>query len=227
MGQALSYHVVCVLHNTFVRRNLLQHQQWNYWHSHLTATSAILLPYQVLYIIPFLSRQEQDTAKVCPFPIFRTWLHHRICWRSCSTAQTFAVLRIEEWRSRQWLARCVQSVLWRVQLRTINRSHDLAFWTLFYYWLHVVVSQLRTSVQCAGCGLWSGYRRSCSLEGSLFLRRNLNLDFRHLAFLRRLLTAQTCWSISLECTQQNGVILCKQNPIVGKTSAEEKKCSIL
>ena len=132
-GQVLSYHVVDVIHNIFGRRNLLQHQQWNYWHSHLIATSAIRLSLQVWYNLPVLSQQEQDTANLCPFPTPRTFLHHRICWRSCSTAPTFAVLRIEEWKTRQWLALCVQSLLWWVQLHTMNCSHDLAFWTV-YYW---------------------------------------------------------------------------------------------
>ena len=131
-GQALCYHVACVLHNMFWGRNLLQHQQWNYRHSHLIATSAIQLSFQVLYNIPALSRQEQDTANRCPFPTLRTCLHRKIWWRSCSTAPTFAILRIEERTTRQWLALCVQSVLWRVQLHTINCSHDLDFWTVYY-----------------------------------------------------------------------------------------------
>ena len=52
-----------------------------------------------------------------------------------------------------------------------------------------------TSLQSVGSGPWSGNPRSCWLEASLFLGRHLGLDFRHLAFLRLLLTAQNCWSI--------------------------------
>ena len=58
---ALSYHDVCVLHNLFWGRNLLQHQQWNYRH---IATSAIKLSFQVLYTLPVLSRQEQE-QRIC------------------------------------------------------------------------------------------------------------------------------------------------------------------
>ena len=111
----------------FWGKNLPQHQQWNYRHRHSIAASAIPLSFQVLDILPVLSRQEQDTASLCPFPTLRTCLHHRICWRSCSTAPFFAVLRIEDWRTRQWFALCVQFVLWRVQLHTMNCSHDLDF----------------------------------------------------------------------------------------------------
>ena len=200
-GQALSYHVVCVLHNMFWVRNLLQHQQWNYRHSHLIATSAIQLSFQVLYNLPVLSRQEQDTENLCPFLTLPTCLHHRIWWRSCSTAPTFANLRIEEWKSRQWLALCVQYVLWRVQFHTMNCSHSLAFWTIYYLWPHVFFRQWGTSLQCVGSCSWSDNRRSYCLEASLFLWRHLKLYFRHLTFLRPLLTAQNCWSISLECIQ--------------------------
>ena len=127
----LSYHVVCVLHNMFGGIKLLQHQQWNYRHSHLIATSAIPLSFQVWYNLPVLSRQEQDTANLCPFLTLRTCLHQRIWWRGCGTAPTF-VLRIKEWRTRQWLALSVQSVLWRFQIHTMSCSHGLAFWTVYY-----------------------------------------------------------------------------------------------
>ena len=40
--------------------------------------------------------------------ISNSCLHHQIWWRSFSTAPTFAVLRIEEWTTRQCLALCVQ-----------------------------------------------------------------------------------------------------------------------
>ena len=126
IGQALSYHIICVLHNMSWGRNLLEHQSI-YWHSQLIATSAIELSFQVLYNLPVLSRQEQDTANLCPFLTLRTCLHHKIWWRSCSTAPAVAILRIEEWRTRQWLALCVQFVLCRVQLHTMNCSHDLVF----------------------------------------------------------------------------------------------------
>ena len=82
---------------------LLQHQRWNYRHSQLIATSAIPLSFQVLYNLPVLSRQEQGTANLCPFATLWTSLHHRIWWRKCSTAPTFAVLPIEDWRTRQRL----------------------------------------------------------------------------------------------------------------------------
>ena len=131
-GQALSYLVVYVLHNMFGRRNLLKHQQWNYRHGHLFATSAIQLSLQVLCNLAVLSRQDQDTVNLCPFPTFRTCLHHRIWWRSCITAPTFAILRIAEWRTRQGLVLCVQSQLLRVQLHTMNCSNGLAFWTVYY-----------------------------------------------------------------------------------------------
>ena len=66
--------------------------------SHLIATSAIQLSFHVLYNLPVLSRQEQDAASLCPFTNLRTCLHHRIWWRSCSTAPTFdfCVFNIEE-----------------------------------------------------------------------------------------------------------------------------------
>ena len=131
-GQILSHHVVCVLHNMFGGRHLLQHQQWKYRHSHWTATSAIPLSIQVLCNLPVLSRQEQRTANLCPFPTPRTCLQQKIWWRSCSTAPTFAVLCTEERRTRQWLVLCVQSRLWRVQLHTMNCSNDLAFWKVYY-----------------------------------------------------------------------------------------------
>ena len=101
-GQVLSYQVVCVLYNMFGGKSFLQHQQWKYRHSHLIATSAIPLWFQVLYNLPVLSRQEQGTANLCPLPTLGTCSHHRIWWRSCSTAPTFEVFRIEEWRTRQW-----------------------------------------------------------------------------------------------------------------------------
>ena len=164
--QVLSSHVVCVLHNMFEGRNLLQHQQWNYRHSHLIAISVIPLSLQVLYNLPVFPRQEQDTANLCPFPTLRICLHHKIWWRSWSTAPTIAVLRIEELRTRQWLALCVQSELWRVQLNTMNCSHDLAFWTVYYSWPHVFIRHWGTSLQCVGSDPWSGNRMSCWLEAS-------------------------------------------------------------
>ena len=90
------------------------------------STSAIPLSFQVWYNLPVFFPQKQDTANLCPFPTLRTCFHHRIWWRSCSTAPTFAVLSFEEWRTRQGLALCVRSVLWRVQLCTMNYSRDLA-----------------------------------------------------------------------------------------------------
>ena len=137
IGQALSYHVICALHNMFWGRKLLQHRQWNYRHSHLIATSANPLSFHVLYNLPFLSRQEHDMASLCPFPTLGTCLHHRIWWRSCSTAPTIAVLCNQDWRSWQWLVVRVQSVLWLVQLHTKICSHVLASWTVYYYWPHV------------------------------------------------------------------------------------------
>ena len=130
-GQTLSYHVLFVLYNMFWRRNLLKHQQWSYRHSQLIATSAIQLSIQVVNNLPVLSG-EQDIGKLCPFPTLRTCLHRRIWWRSCSTAPIFAILPIEEWRTRHRLALRVQCVLWRLQLHTMICSHDLAFWTFNY-----------------------------------------------------------------------------------------------
>ena len=115
-GQALSYHFVCVSHNMLWGRNWPQHQQWNYRHSHLIATSAVQLSFPVFYNLPVFSRQEQDPANLCPFLTLRPCLHQRTWWRSCSTAAPFATLRVEEWKTRQWLALCVQSVFWRVEL---------------------------------------------------------------------------------------------------------------
>ena len=115
--------------------------------SHLTATPAIQLSFQVLYNLPVASRQEQKTANLCPFLLLRTCLHHRIWWRSCSKAPTFATLSIGEWRTRQWLALYVQSVIWRVQLHTKKCSHDLVFWTIYYNWPHVFFCQWGTSLQ--------------------------------------------------------------------------------
>ena len=126
-GEALFYHVVCVLHNMFAWKSLLQHQQWNYRHSHLIAISAFLLLFQVLYNLPVASRQEQGRANPCPFPTLRTCLHHKIRWKSCTTAPTFAVLRNKEWRTRQLLVHCVQSELWWVQLHTMNCTYDLVY----------------------------------------------------------------------------------------------------
>ena len=131
-GQSLSYHVVCVIHNMFGGRISLQHQQWNYRHSHLIATSGIPLPFQLRYNLPVIFRPEQDTANLCQFPTLRTCSHHKIWWRSYSKAPIFAVMRIEEWRTRDWLALCVQSVLWRVQLHTKNCSHAPASSTVYY-----------------------------------------------------------------------------------------------
>ena len=130
-GQALSYHVVCVLHNFFGQRKLLQHRQWNYRHGHLIGTSAIPLSFQIWYNLPVFSRQEQDTANLCPFPTIRIRLHHRGWWRRCGTAPTFAIFPIEEWKTGHWLALFVQSVPWRVQLHTMNCSNHLAFWTVY------------------------------------------------------------------------------------------------
>ena len=145
----------------FWGKNLLWHQQWNYRHSHLIATSAIQLSFRVLCNLTVLSRQEQDTANLCPFLTLRFCLHHRNCRRSFSIAPTFATFRIEEWRTRQWLALSVQPKLWRVQLHTMNCSHDLAFWTIYYYWSHAFFRQWGTSLQCVGFDLWSDSRRSC------------------------------------------------------------------
>ena len=132
-SQALSYHVVCVLHNMFRGKSLLEHQQWNYRHSHLIITSVISLFFQVLYNFPIPSRQEQGTANLYPFPTLRNCLQYRIWWKSCSTAPTFAVLCVKEWRTRFWLVFCVQSELWRVQHHTTNCSCDLTFWTVYFY----------------------------------------------------------------------------------------------
>ena len=104
-GQALSYLIVCVLHNMFGGRNLQQHQQWKHRHSHLIATSAIPLSFHVWYNLPVLFGKSK-IQRICPCPTFRTCLLHRNWWRKCSTAPTFAVLRIEESRPRQWLALC-------------------------------------------------------------------------------------------------------------------------
>ena len=131
--------------------SLLQHQQWNFRQSHLIATSAMPLLFHVLYNLSVLSRQNQVTANLYPLPTFRTCVNHRNYWRSCSAAPTFAVLRIEEWRTRQWLVFCVQSVLRWVQLHSMNCSHDLAFWTVYYQWTLVffVSEGLRYSVLAA------------------------------------------------------------------------------
>ena len=152
-GQALSYRVVCVLHSMFCGRNLLRHQQWIYRHNHLIATSAIPLSFQVSCNLPVLSRQEQRTTNLCPFPTVRTCLHRKIWWRkSCSTAPTFAFLRIDEWRTRQWLVLCVQSQLSRVQLHTMSCSNDLEFWTVYYYKPHVFFRHWGSLLQCVGFG---------------------------------------------------------------------------
>ena len=60
--------------------------------SHLIAISAISLSFQVWYNLQVLSRQEQDTANLCSILTLRTCLHHRIWWRSCSTAPKFAFI---------------------------------------------------------------------------------------------------------------------------------------
>ena len=52
-----------------------------------------------------------------------------------------------------------------------------------------------TSLQCVSSSPWSGNRPSCWPEASLFLPRHLSFDFRHLALLRPLLTAQSCSSV--------------------------------
>ena len=94
------------------------------------------------YKLPNLSRQAQDTANLCPFPTLRIFLHHRIWWRSCSTASTFAVLRIEERRTRQWLALFLQFVVWRVQLHT----RKMFLWSSF-------LNSLLLEAACVFC-LW-------------------------------------------------------------------------
>ena len=93
---------------------------------------------------------KSKIQRICPFPALRTCLHRRNWCRSCSTAPSFAVLRVEEWRTRQWLVLCVQSVLWLVQLHTMNCSHDLVFWTVDYDWPHVFSCQWGTLLQCFG-----------------------------------------------------------------------------
>ena len=64
-----------------------------------------------------------------------------------------------------------------------------------------------TYLEFVGSHSWSGNHRSYWLEASLSLRRHLGLDFPHLAFLRPLLTAQSCWSFAFKCTQQNSAFL--------------------
>ena len=102
--QVLSYHAVHVLQNMFRGRNLLQHQPWNNRHSHLIATSAIPLSFQVSKNISVLSRQEQDIAILCPFPTLRTWLHHRVRWKIVVRLQhpPFFVLK-NEGADNNWL----------------------------------------------------------------------------------------------------------------------------
>ena len=87
-----------------VGRNLLQHQQWNYRHKHLMATSDIPLSSQVLYNLPVHSRQEHDKANLYPFPTLRNCLNHRICWRNVVQLQQlqFWVLMNEE-PENEWL----------------------------------------------------------------------------------------------------------------------------
>ena len=80
----------------------------------------------------YLSRKEQGTESFCPFLFLRTCWHHKIWRRSCSKAPAFAVLRIEERRTRQRVALYVQSVLWRIQLHAMKCSHALASWTVYY-----------------------------------------------------------------------------------------------
>ena len=129
------YLLSCCLHFTqhVHRKKLLQRQLGNYQHSQLTPTSAIPLSFQVWYNLPVSSRQKLETSNLCPFLTLRTCLHHIIWWRKCSTAPTFAVLRIEERKTRQWLALCVQSVLLWVQLQIMHCSCNLTFWTV-YHW---------------------------------------------------------------------------------------------
>ena len=59
------------------------------------------------------------------------FLRPRIWWSSCCTAPTLAVLPFEKWKFPQWLAVCVQSMLWRVQLCSMNCSHDLVLRTVY------------------------------------------------------------------------------------------------
>ena len=94
----------------------------------LIAIVPILFSIQVGCNLRVLSRQQQDAAKLCPFPSLRTCAHHKIPWKSCSTVPAFVVFYIEEGRVPQWLALCVQSVFWRVQPHAMNSSHDLLFW---------------------------------------------------------------------------------------------------
>ena len=116
---------------------------------------------------------------------------------------------------------------WICAFASSTSYNEFFTWSSFLNSLQIMAASFfwhwGTSLQCIGSSPWSGIRRRCWLEASLFLRRYLSLDFRHLAFLRPLLTAQNRWSISLECTQQNGVLLCKQDPIVDKKTAEEYK----
>ena len=116
-----------VFDTTCLGGKLLQHQHWNYRHSIMIATSAIQLSFQVLYNLPVPSQQEQDTANLCPFLTPRTGLHYRT-WRSCNTAPTFAVLRFEEWRTRQWLVSCVRSVC---ALESSTSYNDLFTWSSY------------------------------------------------------------------------------------------------
>ena len=131
-GQALSYQVVCVLHKIFGERSLLQHRQWNYRQSNLNATSAIPLSFQVLYnLIVFLGKSK--IHRICVhFQLFELVYITETGEEVVVQLQKsqFWSLPFEDWRSRNWLALCVQSVLKRVQLHTMNCSHGLAFWTV-------------------------------------------------------------------------------------------------
>ena len=149
----------------FWGRNLLQHQQWNCRHSHLIVTSAIPLSFQVLYNLPVLSRQEQDRANLCPFPSLRTCLYHKIWWRSCSTAPTFAVLRIEEKNPTMIASLCSICTL-----ASSTSYNELLIWSSFSNSLLLMaasvfslVRYLVTVLQCVGSCPWYGSRRSCWL----------------------------------------------------------------
>ena len=75
-GQVL-YQVVCVLHKILGWRNLLQHQQWNYRHSHSSANP------------PFGSHFRSDT-------IFEFFLGKSKIQRTCVRYQHFELVNITE-----------------------------------------------------------------------------------------------------------------------------------
>ena len=149
--RVLSFRVFCACHSTFERRKFLEPtavklslHSFDRNRSHSVSTSGRL------HSSISVSARERYGESVSTSKSSKVQTSPNLLEKNCSTGSAFVVLHTEERRIRQWLVLCVQSVLWQVQLQTMNCWHDLVFSLLVI--AACVFSLWVTSFQCVGYG---------------------------------------------------------------------------